>query len=273
VSQREIARRIGVDRKTVRRYVREANSPTPATGFDGDMGQTPPPRPPGFEELPVPEGATEHGVAASRSHVQSACEVHRGWIEAQLSLGRNAMSLYQDLVEMHGFAHGYNSVKRFVAKLRVREPHRFDVLEFLPGEEAQVDFGQGAPTLQPNGRYRRPWLFVMTLKYSGKRYRTTMATHGCRTPNCPALARWTTGWRFFGWRNGASQLVRLWLPSSGASGEDDRAAAPAAVPRLPHPSVAQDRPMPSPDSRVKTTQSPARALWIPEGSSPAAFRR
>jgi hypothetical protein len=75
---------------------------------------------------------------------------------------------------MHGFAHGYNSVKRFVAKLRVREPHRFDVLEFLPGEEAQVDFGQGAPTLQPNGRYRRPWLFVMTLKYSGKSYRTTV---------------------------------------------------------------------------------------------------
>ena len=40
-----------------------------------------------------------------------------------------------------------------------------------PGEEAQVDFGQGAPTLLPNGRYRRPHLFVMTLKYSGKSFR------------------------------------------------------------------------------------------------------
>jgi hypothetical protein len=45
------------------------------------------------------------------------------------------------------------------------------VLEALPGEEAQVDYGQGAPTRVANGRYRRPWLFVMTLKYSGKSFR------------------------------------------------------------------------------------------------------
>lgn len=101
----------------------------------------------------------------------SACAEHREWIEGQVTLGRNAMSIYQDLVEQHGFEHAYNSVKRFVAKLRVRDPERFDVLEFLPGEEAQVDFGKGAPTLY-RGRYRRPWLFVMTLKYSGKSYRT-----------------------------------------------------------------------------------------------------
>jgi hypothetical protein len=53
----------------------------------------------------------------------------------------------------------------------VREPERFDVLESLPGEEAQVDFGEGALTRTANGRYRRPYLFVMTLKYSGKSFR------------------------------------------------------------------------------------------------------
>jgi hypothetical protein len=63
-----------------------------------------------------------------------------------VALGRNAMSIYQDLVEKFGFAHRYNSVKRFVAALKAREPERFDVLEALPGEECQVDFGQGAPT-------------------------------------------------------------------------------------------------------------------------------
>ena len=104
----------------------------------------------------------------------SACEPHRAWIEAQLALGRNATSLYQDLVERHGFPHAYNSVKRFVARLRAREPERFDVLEFLPGEEAQVDFGLGAPTRIPTGPYRRPFLFVMTLKYSGKSFRRTV---------------------------------------------------------------------------------------------------
>lgn len=81
-------------------------------------------------------------------------------------MGRNAVSIYQDLVEQYGFTHRYNSVKRFVRGLKAREPERFDVLESLPGEEAQVDFGQGALTRMAKGKYRRPYLFVMTLKYS-----------------------------------------------------------------------------------------------------------
>jgi len=167
-SHREIARRTGVDRKTIRRYARAAstpNSPTLATGSAEAEGQSPPPRPPG----PVAAAAA---VPAGRR--PSACEPHRAWIEAQVQLGRNAVSIYQDLVEQHAFGHRYNSVKRFVARLRARAPERFDVLEALPGEEAQVDFGRGAPTRTPRGTYRRPWLFVMTLKYSGKSYRTTV---------------------------------------------------------------------------------------------------
>ena len=42
------------------------------------------------------------------------------------------------------------------------------------GEEAQVDYGQGAPTLHSNGKYLRPRLFIMTLKYSGKAFRKTV---------------------------------------------------------------------------------------------------
>jgi transposase len=118
------------------------------------MGQTPPARPP----------AAGGGCA-------SACEPHRNWIEAQVGLGRNAVAIYQDLVELHGFSAAYNSVKRFVAKLKARAPERFDVLEFLAGEEAQVDYGQGALTLAGAGKYRRPYLFVMTLKFSGKSFR------------------------------------------------------------------------------------------------------
>jgi len=157
--QREIERRTGVSRKTIGRYARAANSPGVATGSEGQAGQTPPPRPP---------------AATAKTQAASACEPHRAWIEAQLRLGRNAVAIYQDLVEAHGFAHRYNSVKRFVAKLRRREPERFDVLEHLPGEEAQVDYGEGAPTLYRPGKYRRPWLFVMTLAYSGKSFRKTV---------------------------------------------------------------------------------------------------
>ena len=49
---REIQRRTGVDRKTIRRYARqaEANCPRVATGFVDVVGQNPPPRPPAFED-------------------------------------------------------------------------------------------------------------------------------------------------------------------------------------------------------------------------------
>jgi len=149
-TQREIERRTGVDRKTIRRYA--ANSPGVATGSTGAVEQIPPPRPPAFQ-------------------TPSACEPHRAFIEAQLGLGRNAQSIYQDLVECFGFVHRYNSVKRFVRGLKAHEPERYDVLEFPPGEEAQVDYGLGALTRTANGKHRRPYLFVMTLKYSGKSFR------------------------------------------------------------------------------------------------------
>ena len=157
-SQREIERFTGVDRKTIRRYARLANSPGVATGSEGLPGQIPPPRPPAPGMTPSPL-------------TPSTCEPHRAWIAMQVGLGRNAVSIYQDLVEGYGFTHAYNAVKRFVAKLKARAPARFDVLEFLPGEEAQVDYGQGALTLYHGGKYRRPYLFVMTLKFSGKSFR------------------------------------------------------------------------------------------------------
>lgn len=128
VTQREIERRTGVDRKTIRKYERLlANSPRAATGPSASPEQIPPPRPPGSET-----GAEASGDWANLS----ACEPHRAWIEVQVGLGRNAVSIYQDLVEQFGFEHAYNSVKRFVGRLKQRAPERFDVLEFPPGEEA-----------------------------------------------------------------------------------------------------------------------------------------
>lgn len=106
------------------------------------------------------------------AHARSACEEHRPWIEEQVRLGRNAVSIYQDLVELYAFEHRYNSVKRFCRALRQKNPGRYDRLEFPPGEEAQVDYGLGAPTRLPGKTtYRRPRLFVMTLKYSRRCFR------------------------------------------------------------------------------------------------------
>ena len=183
VSHREICRKTGIDRKTIRKLARtmvtlpvaaEPNSPTPATGSPSPPGQIPPPRPPAFgaaTAAPAPQVVP--------AHARSACEPHREWIEAQVHLGRNAMAIYQELVDERSFTLRYNSVKRFCRALRKREPEQFDRLEFLPGEEAQVDYGEGALTLYPgSGRYRKPRLFVMTLRYSRRSYRQVVWKSG-----------------------------------------------------------------------------------------------
>jgi transposase len=173
-SQREIQRVTGIDRKTIRGYQQRfaaaaaANSPGVATDSPGVAAgaaqQIPPPRPPASALAPPLTT-----VAAASA---STCEPHRAFIEAQLRLRRNAMAIYQDLVDLHGYAGAYNSVKRFAGKLRHREPEQFDRLAFLPGEEMQVDYGEGAPTRVPGSdRWRKPRLFVATLRYSRRSYR------------------------------------------------------------------------------------------------------
>lgn len=161
VSQHEIAKKTGVDRKTIRKYQalappEDSNSPM-ATGFSGAASASAPSAP---AAVTIPK------------HARSACEPHHDWIAGEVGKGRNAMAIYQDLVESHGFDHRYNSVKRYVRCLRKREPEQYDRLEFLPGEEAQVDYGQGAFTRHPvTGKKRRPRLFVMTLRYSRRAFR------------------------------------------------------------------------------------------------------
>ena len=107
------------------------------------------------------------------------CHVHREFIQAQLRLRRNATAIFQDLVDTHGYTGAYNSVKRFVRALRHKEPEQFDRLSFLPGEEMQVDYGEGAPTLVPGTeRYKKPRLFVATLRHSRRSFRRVVWKSG-----------------------------------------------------------------------------------------------
>mgnify|MGYP001192677260 CR=1 FL=1 len=82
-----------------------------------------------------------------------------------------AQRIFQDLRAEAGFAGSYESVKRFVRALRrAAPPERVQRVEVEPGEEAQVDFGAGAPVHEPDGRKRRTWVFRMVLSFSRKGY-------------------------------------------------------------------------------------------------------
>jgi transposase len=94
-----------------------------------------------------------------------------------VATGRDAVAIWRDLVDDHGFPARYASVKRFVRELRAeraaepREAH--PVIATAPGQEAQVDYGGNGPMVRhpETGKYRRMRLFVMTLGYSRKSVR------------------------------------------------------------------------------------------------------
>jgi transposase len=185
-SLRRIQRATGVRRETAGSYLRAAGIETKPPGRWG----RPSPAKPAIEVTPDPSSGSKPAIevtpdseapsaavpaAASeplpgRSPTASACEPYREVIELGLSKGRNAKAIWQDLVDDHGFGGSYQSVKRFVGKLRgSRPPEARVVIETPPGEEAQVDYGTGPMVRDPvSGRYRRARMFVLTLGYSRK---------------------------------------------------------------------------------------------------------
>ena len=81
----------------------------------------------------------------------STCQPYRELIELELGRGRNAMGIWQDLVDTHGYAGRYQSVKRDVRRLRGNgsaEPRA--VIRTEPGEECQVDYGTGPMVRDPD---------------------------------------------------------------------------------------------------------------------------
>src|SRR5881296_2815722 len=180
-SQRRIARELGIDRETVARYrrlARRVDEPKPAipsAGSEPVEGPNPAIAPPGPEVTTVPSDAPAEpskpaiSPAGSRPGRVSHCEPFATFIQAGLDGGLSAQRIYQDLVSEHKFAGGYDSVKRFVRQLDQAHPLPFRRMESEPGQEAQVDFGQGAWVVE-EGRRRRPHVLRVVLSHSRKGY-------------------------------------------------------------------------------------------------------
>jgi hypothetical protein len=65
-------------------------------------------------------------------------------IALELERDRNAMGIWQDLVDRHGFAGGYQSVRRFVRNLRgAATPEARVIIETKLGEEARLTTARG----------------------------------------------------------------------------------------------------------------------------------
>lgn len=128
-----IARRMDLDRKTVRRCVRERDW-----------------RP--YQRA---------------SKVDTLLAPHAEWLRERASEVRySARILYQELKAQHGYAGSYETVKRFVAPLR--ELSNSDALtqtrfETAPGQQSQVDWGQARVAFRQGPASVR--IFVLTLGF------------------------------------------------------------------------------------------------------------
>ena len=182
---RRIEQTTGVRRETAGAYLKAAGIAVRPPGLWGRRGPATAPNevsPDSSEAKPANEVTTDPGgQTLEKQGVQlpspapsaSACEPYRETIELGVDRGRNAMAIWQDMVSQHGFSSGYQTVKRFVRRLRgSKQPQAVGIILTAPAEEAQVDYGTG-PMVRDgqSGKYRRTRLFVMTLGYSRKAVR------------------------------------------------------------------------------------------------------
>ncbi len=92
-----------------------------------------------------------------------------------------AQRIYQDLVEEHGYTGSYDAVKRYARKLRKKVRGFTDRLEHMPGREAQVDFGKATCRILKGGKWKRMWIFKMTLTCSKHAYEELVETQDLET--------------------------------------------------------------------------------------------
>lgn len=162
-SQRRIARELGLSRGAVARQLLASSQPMPVSGVPDDSKRAK--APPGSEP-----SETSLNRAKASPGSRSLCAPFREQILAKLQQGLAAQRIYQDLVTEHGFVGQYHSVRRFVAKLSKSTPLPFRRMEVGPGQEAQIDFGTGAPIINDDGSRRRTHVLRVVLSHSRKAY-------------------------------------------------------------------------------------------------------
>ena len=206
-SRRRIARELGIDRETVGRYLLLAEPAISTAGIEGAGEAEPAISTAGVEGTgeakPAISTAGIEGTGEAKPAISTAgkgtgrksqCEPLAEAIMAKVEVGLSAQRIYQDLVEESGFTDSYQSVKRFVRKLRSIQPERVWRLECQPGEELQLDFGLGAPIGDAQGKTRRSWVLRLVLSYSRKGYSEAVSRQDTETfcgvwkTGCAALA-------------------------------------------------------------------------------------
>jgi transposase len=160
-SKNEMAQSLGVDRKTLRKYL----APAEAAGITPGG---PPKSEQEWAEL-VRGWFPQLADTRLRQVTWPAIGKHHEFITAQLKAGVRMSTIHQRLRDEQGLAVSVQSVRRYVAGNVPEEIRRSQVRVLDPrpseaGDQAQIDYGQLGRWLDPaTGRLRTVWAFVMVL--------------------------------------------------------------------------------------------------------------
>jgi len=158
-SQSEIATSLGLDRKTVKKYL------TPALDAGLEPGR-------GCSQAEwstlVREWFPQLADTTLRQYSWPSIEPHRDYIVEQLEAGVTKATIHQRLRDEQGLQASVASVKRWIAANLPEQALRQRVTVLgddpPPGQEGQIDYGYLGMWLDPlGGRRRRVWGFVMVL--------------------------------------------------------------------------------------------------------------
>jgi len=160
-SKNEMAQSLGVDRKTLRKYIAPAEAAGIRPGGPARSEQE-------WAEL-VRGWFPQLADTRLRQVTWPAISGHHEYITAQLKAGVRMSTIHQRLRDEHGLAVSVQSFRRYVAANVPEEIRRAQVVVWNPrpaeaGEQAQIDYGQLGRWLDPvTGKLRTVWAFVIVL--------------------------------------------------------------------------------------------------------------
>ena len=163
-SKNELAASLGVDRKTLRKYIAPAEAAGICPGGPAKSEEE-------WAEL-VRAWFPQLADTRLRQVTWPAIAVHHDYITAQLKASVRMSTVHQRLRDEHGLAVSVQSFRRYVAANVPEETRRAQVRVWNPrpaeaGEQAQIDYGQLGRWLDPvTGKLRTVWAFVMVLACS-----------------------------------------------------------------------------------------------------------
>jgi transposase len=124
-------------------------------------------------ELPSDDVLAKHFKTQAPTPItQSRVEPYREQVEAWYQQGIQATTIHAALQRQYGFEGSYESVLRFVRKVKSKLSLQVTtILDFKIGECAQVDFGAGPKFYnETTGEVISTWIFVMVLAWSRHLY-------------------------------------------------------------------------------------------------------